>query len=343
MADMITKTARLLLRPLVMADVEDMTRLIGEIEVSRWLTVVPHPYGLADARQFIGKIAGKGDRAIEIEGAFAGVVGLSNGLGYWLGRPYWRNGYMTEAVSAAVANWFEVGGGDLSSGYFIGNEGSKRILSGLGFEPTVIEPTVSVATGQENLMQKVVLTRADWLAANTIHIETDRLVIRDLRDGDWHQLQRIAGVPEVAAMMRNISAPWPEADVREWLEMSKWRGMGRTGFRLGVTLRDGTLIGTCGFRGDAEKGGISYFLGLEYWGQGFATEAMHGFLNEIFGRYGTQRIHASHFNDNPASGRVLCKLGFSQTGQAMGSSDGRLEDAPETLYRLTRTQFEARP
>ncbi len=164
MADKIIKTARLKLRPLDMADVEDMTRLIGDIEVSRWLTVVPHPYGLADARQFIGNIAGSHDHAIEIDGAFAGVVGLGNELGYWLGRPHWRNGYMGEAVGAAVANWFESGGNNMRSGYFIGNEGSKRILSGLGFKPTVIEPTVSVATGLKNPLQKMTLSRADWLA-----------------------------------------------------------------------------------------------------------------------------------------------------------------------------------
>lgn len=166
MADKIIETARLILRPLDMADVEDMTRLIGDIEVSRWLTVVPHPYGLADARQFIGNIAGVWDRAIEIEGAFAGVVGLSNQLGYWLGRPYWCKGYMSEASKAAVASWFEDGGRNLGSGYFVGNEGSKRILSGLGFKPTVIEPTVSVATGIKTPMQKMALKRADWLARN---------------------------------------------------------------------------------------------------------------------------------------------------------------------------------
>lgn len=164
MADKIIETARLVLRPLDMADVEDMTRLIGDIEVSRWLTVVPHPYGFADARQFIGNIAGVWDYAIEIDGEFAGVVGITNQLGYWLGRPYWRNGYMSEAVCAAVADWFENGGRNLASGYFVGNEGSKRILSGLGFKPTVIEPTVSVATGVKNPMQKMTLKRADWLA-----------------------------------------------------------------------------------------------------------------------------------------------------------------------------------
>ncbi len=164
MADGIIETNRLRLRPLTLADVEDMTRLIGDIEVSRWLTVVPHPYGLADARRFIGNIAGTHDRAIEIDGAFAGVVGLSDELGYWLGRLYWRNGYMSEAVSAAVASWFEEGGRNLNSGYFVGNEGSKRILSRVGFQPTLVEQTVSVATGIRNPLQKMALSRADWLA-----------------------------------------------------------------------------------------------------------------------------------------------------------------------------------
>lgn len=104
------------------------------------------------------------------------------------------------------------------------------------------------------------------------------------------------------------------------------------------------------FLGDEQIGGIGilngelgYFFARKHWGKGYATEAMTAFLSDIFQRFPIDEICASHFDDNPASGRVLTKLGFTQTGKAMGSSAARLEDAPETLYRLTRTKFEAQP
>ena len=162
----IIKTKRLVLRPLDMADVAEQARLIGDYEVSKWLTVVPHPYGLADARHFIGEIAGEWDRAIEIDGALAGVIGISDGLGYWLGQPFWGQGYMGEAAKAMVAAWFEEGNDALSSGYFLGNGASAAILNRLGFSKGSVVKEHSRAQGAEVDLQQVSLNRADWQAAH---------------------------------------------------------------------------------------------------------------------------------------------------------------------------------
>lgn len=166
MAENTIKTERLLLRPLEMADVNEMTRLIGDIEVSRWLTVVPHPYGLADGRKFIREIASDWDFAIEIDGAFAGVIGISGGLGFWLGRPFWGHGYMGEAAQALVRLWFTEGHHELSSGYFIGNAASEAIHNRLGFAKGALVQERSLARGQDVALQKVSLKRADWQAGH---------------------------------------------------------------------------------------------------------------------------------------------------------------------------------
>lgn len=67
---------------------------------------------------------------------------------------------------------------------------------------------------------------------------------------------------------------------------------------------------------------IGYWLGRPYWGQGFATEALRGFLSEA---RGLGVLQAGHFIDNAASGRVLQKGGFAYTGEI------------EDMYSLGRT------
>lgn len=163
---MLIKTKRLILRPLDLADVADMTRLIGDIDVSRWLTVVPHPYGLADGRKFIRDIAGEWDLAIEIDGKFAGVIGISDGFGFWLGRPFWGQGYMGEAARALVKLWFTQGHETLTSGYFTGNIASAAIHARLGFVKGAIVQDHSLAQGRNVALQKVSLSRVDWQASH---------------------------------------------------------------------------------------------------------------------------------------------------------------------------------
>jgi RimJ/RimL family protein N-acetyltransferase len=83
------------------------------------------------------------------------------------------------------------------------------------------------------------------------------------------------------------------------------------------------LIGACGignFNNDAELG---YWIGRPYWGLGFATEASRAVV-EIAKTIGHKKLVASHFTDNPASGKVLRKLGFQGTGKtALRHSNGR--------------------
>ncbi len=115
------ETERLLLRPPVPADAPAIARLVGDFEVSRWLAVVPHPYTLEDALEFIEHISGRWDRAITRDGELIGVVGITTSLGYWLGQPFWGCGYMSEAAGALVDAWFS-----FAPAAEHGSEGSTR-------------------------------------------------------------------------------------------------------------------------------------------------------------------------------------------------------------------------
>jgi len=339
------RTERLHWREPRASDVDGYMAFVSDYEVVKWTSNWPHPGNreftasrcvpMDPDRGFVGPVF-LGDEQI-------GGIGLVAGaLGYFFARKHWRRGYGTEIGSAIIARAFRDYDLDqIKAEVMVGNPGSDRVLQKLGFKHAGKTRCSSVARGGEFDAKKFVLSRADWLDTNPYELRTDRLKIRGLIDDDWRDLQRLGGVPHVARMMTSIKAPWAAADVKAWLDSSKWRG--RAGFRAAITLLDGTLIGGCGFNGNSRGGDIAYFLGQEHWNKGYATEAMAAFLADVFARFAPETIHARHFADNPASGNVLNKLGFVKYGTDTGVSAARLEPSRETLYRLSRNDFEARP
>lgn len=95
------------------------------------------------------------------------------------------------------------------------------------------------------------------------------------------------------------------------------------------------LLGSCGLARRASGGiELGYWIARRHWGQGYATEAGSALI-EIARALGLPRLQASHFIDNPASARVLEKLGFEPVGiTAPRMSCARGEDAPARLFRL---------
>src|SRR5262245_41060415 len=144
------RTARLLLRPLRASDAEPLFALFADWEVIRWLSMPPWPYALEDAHSFIreqlNRDLGRTTFAITLGDALIGGIdvrmnpanqsqrGPGPNLGYWLGRPYWGRGYMTEAARGFLARVFEAGLGDVVySGAFAENATSLRVQEKLGF------------------------------------------------------------------------------------------------------------------------------------------------------------------------------------------------------------------
>jgi RimJ/RimL family protein N-acetyltransferase len=107
------------------------------------------------------------------------------------------------------------------------------------------------------------------------------------------------------------------------------------------TSRAPELVGACGL-GRRPSGSVElgYWIARSRWGNGFATEACFALI-EIARALGLQQLEGSHFVDNPASGRVLEKLGF----EALGIVAPRLSCArgTEVPPRLMRLQLAAEP
>ena len=173
--------------------------------------------------------------------------------------------------------------------------------------------------------------------AETLMIQGDRIYLRELSIGDAENLQRMAGNDHVAPMTSSIKSPWHMRDIYEWIEQGQFTG--EIGFRLGVCLNDGQLIGMVGLGGDYPS--IGYFIDQERAGQGFATEAANLVIGYAFDTFDIEDLTSDVFVDNPASSRVLKKLGFREFDRAMGQSQARVDEAPVILYRLTRDTYES--
>ncbi|MEQ9124951.1 MAG: GNAT family N-acetyltransferase [Alphaproteobacteria bacterium] len=162
----VLETARLRLRPPAPEDAAAIAAIADDLEVARWLTRMPHPYGIADARFFLSDvvpaewcwlIAGKDD------GRAMGVIGLrpegdevgsssepsAVELGYWLGRASWGQGFATEA-GAAVLAWAETAlrPAAFVAGRYAENARSGRVLAKLGFVETGRSTRESRALGR---------------------------------------------------------------------------------------------------------------------------------------------------------------------------------------------------
>ena len=332
---------RLVLRPLTPEDADAIVAGVGNYDVVRWLSQVPYPYSRADALDFLESRVAADDLiwGIEHEGQLVGAISIGDALGYWLARPHWGKGLGFEAVRAVVDHWFANPDNTvLNASYFLDNARSGQVLGAIGFRPVEVVDQPSRALSQNVPSQKVRLTHADWAARARYDVRTDRLRLRALERTDAHGLVKIT-TPAVARMVSSIPETFTLAAAKAFINKRRWQGV--PGFLLAIEGPGGDLIGCIGCGGNPVTAMI--FLGEAHWGQGYASEASAAFVREFFDRFPVSALHAEHFVDNPASGRVLQRLGFKRIGTHSGTSEARLEPAPVVEYRLTRDAYRAKP
>jgi [ribosomal protein S5]-alanine N-acetyltransferase len=143
-------------------------------------------------------------------------------------------------------------------------------------------------------------------------------VLRPYSEEDIPALVRLAGAREVAATTLRIPHPYTEENAWEYLATCRAEAASGPVTRFAITLRsDGQFCGGAGFRLDPahSHAELGYWLGVPFWGQGYATEAARAMLDYGFNTLGLYRIYASHFAGNTASGRVLRKVGMKYEGR----------------------------
>jgi len=148
---------------------------------------------------------------------------------------------------------------------------------------------------------------------DVIEIETPRLKLRRLRLADAQRIAQFCDDPGVGRNLAMTPLPYLTSAAEGWIMINAARAPRGHDFVYAVELPGEGLIGAIGAHKRGEDGfEMGYWLGRPFWGQGFATEAATAFVSEA-GKLGA--LEAGHFVDNPASGRVLSKVGFAYTGE----------------------------
>ena len=158
-----------------------------------------------------------------------------------------------------------------------------------------------------------------------------------LRPGWAEDAPALAGAIGDELIVRNLAtAPWPYRLRDAEAFLAEPRDPVLPSFLMFErTDANPRLLGACGL-GRRPSGAVEmgYWVARAFWGRGIATEASLALL-EIARTLGLPRLQASHFLDNPASGRVLEKLGFEPVGiTAPRISCARGTEAPAKLFRL---------
>ena len=149
-------------------------------------------------------------------------------------------------------------------------------------------------------------------------LETKRLRLRPFTLDDAPVLQRLVGEREIADTTLNIPHPYENGMAEAWIGTHRSAFEARETVTLAIDARDmDKLVGAMGLRLHLanECAEIGYWIGRVYWGRGYCTEAGRAMLDYAFGHIGLNRVHAAHLSRNPASGRVLVKLGMTHEGR----------------------------
>ncbi len=339
MRDIVTE--RLRLRELAPSDFEAVKAIYSRPEVARMVASWPIP---PDDNLIRKRCKPQPDLegmicTIEHEGKIVGTIGAMREddhtfeLGYGIHPDHWGRGFASEASCAIIDATFA--GYDCArmlAGTWDDNPGSGRVLEKLGFRYTHNGLGWCMGRSEHLTARMYEMTRAEWLAANPLSLETERLVIRRFFFYFLGALNRIFEDADAASHIDGIEHPSGMETTTSWAVRNNYRG--RPDFSAGVFSKTGTLLGVVGLTSGGPQ--TSFFFGREHWGNGYSEEALSAFLRWCFGRFALDMVEAKHLAHDHDAARVLEKLGFVMAGDDKRESPARLEPAAQVLYRLAR-------
>lgn len=148
-------------------------------------------------------------------------------------------------------------------------------------------------------------------------LTTPRLRLRAFLLVDAPAVNRLVGNLAVARMTCGIPHPYDLGQAEDWIRRQSDGYTERRYLNRAVVEREGErLVGCVGltFATDSLRAELGYWIGEPYWGRGYCTEAARALLAWGFEVLGLERVTSSYYACNPASGRVMEKLGMRREG-----------------------------
>lgn len=161
-------------------------------------------------------------------------------------------------------------------------------------------------------------------------LNTPRLTLRAPAPRDAEAIATLADNPDIARMTTRLPHPYTRADAEAFIARMRQCDLER---EVAFVIEDAEAgpVGVLGLHPTGKLGPeIGYWIGRPYWGRGFATEAARASLAWAKDSWGRRVVMSGHFDDNPASGRVLEKAGFLYTGEIEPRRSAARDEAAPT-------------
>lgn len=174
---------------------------------------------------------------------------------------------------------------------------------------------------------------------------TEHLILRPHTVWDADDLQKIINDRDIASTTLNIPYPYTLEDAIDFLSKRETSYEETGSPQFAITCKDETFIGGIGLsvHKEHENAELGYWIGKIYWGKGYCTEASQAVVKYGFEVMGLNRIYATHFTRNPASGRVMQKIGMQYEGHLRQNVKkwDKFEDLE--LYSILKDEYIAKP
>ena len=156
-------------------------------------------------------------------------------------------------------------------------------------------------------------------------------------------MQLLAGDKAIAVTTLNIPHPYEDGMAEKWIGSHQDRFEKDIEIVFAITIKgSGELIGAIGLtlNLDHESAELGYWVGKPFWDHGYCTEAAQAVLHYAFIELRLNRIHARHFSHNPASGRVMQKVGMKPEGHFRQNVKKWGQFIDSEFYGVLRSEFE---
>jgi RimJ/RimL family protein N-acetyltransferase len=183
------------------------------------------------------------------------------------------------------------------------------------------------------MLQEIQTPTPSLRQARACVLETERLSLRQPTLADVKAITWLANDRRVLDNMRRMPNPYRQSDAVQFITSLAQAG-NETVFLIEHV---GAPIGVVGIdwrQPDAPE--LGYWLGVDHWGRGFATEAARAAIDFAFGEFSVGQLISGARVANPASRNVLEKCGFQWTGVELHRFESLGSSTPVDRFRLTR-------
>ena len=173
-------------------------------------------------------------------------------------------------------------------------------------------------------------------------METQHLALRAVSREDAPVIRELAGNFEVVRNTLLMPHPYELQHAYKWIENNRRQFADGTSVVFGMEeQKSGEFCGAIGLTIDSvhKHAELGYWIGVPYWGRGYATEAARAVVAYGFEELGLNRVYARHFRTNKASGRVLQKIGMRHEGVLRRHSFRFGEFHDVVLYGIVATEW----